>query len=122
MNRYPYRDQVLTINELAEMSGVLPHTLRDRLRRGFTVEQAVRPSPVHDSVEEFCGASCWEDWIGLSINDLYAIYWKWCIQHGYNASSKQGFSRQLKSIYPQLKTVPTAKGDKCERIIRIREV
>lgn len=120
MHRYAYRGQVMTINELAEMSGVLPHTLRDRLRRGFSVEQAVRPTPVHDSVEHFCDASYYNDWIGLSIDELYAIYWKWCIQHGYSASSKQGFSRQIKSIHPQLKTVPTAKGEGCKRIIRVR--
>lgn len=118
MHRYTYRDQLLTIKELSEMSGVQAHTLRDRLRRGFTVEQAIRPSPIHDSVEQFCEASYWRDWIGMSINDLYEIYWRWCIQHGYTASTKQGFSRQLNTIYPQLKTVPTQKGDTCQRIIR----
>lgn len=120
MNRYIYREQMLTINELSEMSGIQPHTLRDRLRRGFTVEQAVRPIPVHESVEHFCEASYFKDWIGMSINDLYEIYWKWCIQHGYTATTKQGFSRQLSTICPQLKTVPTQKGDSCKRIIRER--
>lgn len=121
MNRYAYKGQGLTITELAEMSGLKPHTLRDRLRRGFTIEQAVRPSPIHESVEHFCEASFWEDWVGMSINDLHEIYWAWCLQHGYTATTKQGFSRQLQTIYPQLKTVPTQKGDKCYRVIRVRD-
>ena len=121
MYRYPYRGQVMTIQELSDMSGVRPHTLRDRLRRGFTVEQAVRPVPVHESVEHFCEASYWKDWLGSSIDEVYGIYWKWCISNGYKATTKQGFGRQMKSIYPQLKTVPTAKGDGCKRIIRVRQ-
>ena len=120
MNRYAYRDQMLTINELSEMSGVKPHTLRDRLRRGFTVEQAVRPVPVQESVEQFFDASYWQDWLGMSIDNLYQIYWKWCMAHNYKPSTKQGFSRQLCTICPYLKTVPTAKGDQCARIIRMR--
>lgn len=120
MHRYAYRDQMLTIKELSEMSGIAPHTLRDRLRRGYTIEQAVRPNPIHESVEHFCEASYYKDWIGMSINGLYEIYWKWCIQHGYTATTKQGFSRQLSTIHPQLKTIPTAKSDGCHRIIRLR--
>lgn len=120
MNRYEYNGNFLTIAELSEISGIRCHTLRDRLRRGFTVEQAIRPVPMLDSVDKFCDHSWYRDWIGMSISDLYAIYWKWCIQNGYTATSKQGFSRQLKSRYPQLKTIPTQKGDTCERIIRLR--
>ena len=120
MNRYAYRNGMYTVKELSEMSGVERHTLRDRLRRGFTVEQAIRPTPVHESVEQFCEASYWKDWLGMAMGDLYEIYWKWCIQHGYSASTKQGFSRHLKTMYPQLKTVPTQKDNGCDRIIRLR--
>ena len=120
MKRYIYRDRMLTINELSELSGILPHTLRDRLRRGFTIEQAIKPSPIQDSVEQFCDASHYADWIGMSINELYEIYWKWCIQHEYSPIAKQGFSRHLMDKYPMLKTVPTKRGDNCYRIIRIR--
>lgn len=118
MHRYTYRDQLLTIKELSEMSGVQAHTLRDRLRRGFTVEQAVKPLPIHESVEQFCEHSWYPDWIGTSIDSLYGIYWKWCSANGYTATSKQGFSRQINTIYPQLKTVPTANANGSQRIIR----
>lgn len=120
MKRYIYRNQMLTIKELAEKCGVRPHTLRDRLRRGYSIEQAVRPIPVHESVDEFCQASYHKDWIGMSINALYEIYWKWCVSQQYTPTSKQGFSRQISTIYPQLKTIPTKRGDNCERIIRTR--
>lgn len=121
MKRYAYRDQMLTINELSDISGVRPHTLRDRLRRGYTVEQAVKPSPIHESVEQFCEASHWQDWLGMSIDALYTIYWRWCVSHNYTPTTKQGLSRQLSTIYPQIKTVPTQKGTVCYRIIRMKE-
>ena len=120
MNRYAYRDRMLTVNELSELCGVQPHTLRDRIRRGYSIEQAIRPTPIHDSVEHFCEASYYKDWVGMSINDLYEIYWRWCNQNGYNAITKQGFSRQVRTMYPQLKTIPTGKGLTCKRIIRLR--
>lgn len=118
--RYELNGDWYNIKELSEKSGVLPHTIRDRLRRGYTVEEAVRLSPVHDCVKEFCNASWYEDWIGMSINDLYENFWKWCISNGYKPIQKQGFSRQLFTIYPELKTVPTKKGDRNFRIIRKR--
>ena len=121
MHRYAYQGRMLTINELSEMSGIRHHTLRDRLRRGYTVEQAVRPSPLHESVTQFCDASHWKDWIGEPIHEVYEVYWKWCVNHQYQPVAKQGFSRQLKTIYPQLKTVPTKRFGGCDRVIRVRE-
>ena len=120
MHRYAYRDQMLTVKELSEMSGVAPHTLRDRLRRGYSVEQAVRPSPIHESVEQFCEVSFYPDWVGQSIDELYQIYWRWCMKAEYKPTTKQGFSRQVATIYPQLKTIPTSNRSGCKRIIRMR--
>ena len=118
--RYELNGHWYTINELAEKSGVIPHTLRDRLRRGYSVEEAVKVLPVHDSVREFTNNSWYEDWIGISTNALYTIFWNWCIEHGYNTVSKQCFSRQIFSMYPQLKTVPTKVGCNSYRMIRRR--
>lgn len=120
MAKYFYQGNWYTPNELSDISGVAAHTLRDRLRRGYSVEEAVKSIPTHDSVKEFGESSWYEDWIGMSINDLHEIYWKWCVSHGYTPISKQGFSRQLTSMYPMLKTVPTKRGDKCHRVIRMR--
>lgn len=118
--RYEYNGQWYTPNELSELSGVKSHTIRDRLRRGFTVEEAVKVVPVQDSVKAFCEASWCEDWIGMSTKYLHEIYWQWCISSGYQPMLIQAFSRQLFSMYPNLKTIPTKSGDKCERIIRMR--
>lgn len=120
MARYELRGKWYTPNELSEISGIAAHTLRDRLRRGFSVEEAVKPVATLESVREFSEASYYQDWIGMAINDLHKIYWKWCIEHGYTPIQKQGFSRQLLSMYPMLKTVPTKKGGRCFRIIRLR--
>ena len=120
MARYELKGKWYTPNELSELSGVAAHTIRDRLRRGFPVDEAIKPVPTQDSIREFSEASYYHDWIGMSINDLHTIYWKWCVSHGYTPLQKQGFSRQLLSMYPMLKTVPTKKGDRCFRVIRLR--
>jgi hypothetical protein len=119
--RYEYNGKWYTSIELAELAGLKPHTLRDRLRRGYSVEEAVKVAATQDSVKEFGDASYYLDWIGMPINDLYEIYWKWCIQNGYTALQKQGFSRQLMNMYPMLKTIPTKRVDRCYRIIRMRD-
>jgi hypothetical protein len=121
MARYEYQGHWYTPNQLSEMSGVKAHTIRDRLRRGFSVEEAIKMLPVQDSVKAFSDASFWEDWIGKSINELHEIYWKWCIQNGYTPLQKQGFSRQIFGIYPNLKIVPTQYGESHHRIIRKRD-
>jgi hypothetical protein len=121
MTRYEYNGSWYTPTELSELSGVAAHTIRDRLRRGFSVEEVIKVIPVQESVKAFCDASYYEDWIGMSINALYKIYFKWCISNGYEIRiSKQGFSRQIFSMYPNLKIVPTKRGNKCERVIRRR--
>lgn len=120
MNVYEYKGQSYTVNQLSEISGIAPHTLRDRFRRGYTVEQAIKPQPVNDSVREFCEASYYKDWIGMSTSYLYKIYWKWCVSEGYTPLQLKGFTRQIMSMYPNLKTVPTRKKTECCRIIRER--
>ena len=120
MARYEFNDAWYTPNELSEMSGIAAHTIRDRLRRGYSVGEAVKPTAVHESVKEFGEASYYMDWVGLSMNDLHQIYWKWSISNGYSPLHIQGFSRQIMSMYPMLKTVPTKRGDKFYRIIRLR--
>lgn len=121
MAKYEYKGGWYSPNELSAMSGIPAHTIRDRLRRGFSIEEAIKPVATKDSVKDFCAASCYEDWIGMSINDLHEIYWKWCIRTGYKPSSKQGFSRQIIGMYPMLKIIPTKSGDNYNRIIRLRK-
>jgi phage/plasmid-associated DNA primase len=118
--RYEYKGGWYTPKELSEMSGIKCHTIRDRLRRGFSVEEALKVQPVKDSVRDFSESSFYEDWIGMAIAEVYEIYWKWCLSNGYSPMHKQGFSRQLFSMYPNLKLVPTQYGDGYYRVIRRR--
>jgi hypothetical protein len=121
MNRYELNGKWYTPNELSEISGVKAHTIRDRLRRGYPVEEAVKVIPVQECVRAFNEASFWEDWIGISTDALHKIFWSWCISNGYTPIDKQGFSRQLFSMYPNLKIVPTKLGENtCRRMIRMR--
>lgn len=120
MKMYEYKDQMVTINELSEISGIAPATIRDRIRRGYTVEEAVQIVPTNVGVREFCESSWYEDWIGVSTKYLHTIYWKWCIEHGYEPLNQQAMTRQILKMYPQLKTVPTRLDTGCCRIIRER--
>lgn len=120
MAKYEYKDAWYTVDELSEMSGIASHTIRDRLRRGYSIEEAIKPVATHDSIKEFEECSCHEDWVGMSTSDLHKIYWQWCIKNGYPPITKQGFSRQILSMYPIFKVVPTKRGDKSFRIIRMR--
>lgn len=121
MNHYNYKGEPHTVKQLSELSGIPAATIRDRIRRGYSVEQAVRLSPANDSVQEFCEASLWEDWLNQSIGEVHTIYYKWCLSHDYSPLSVQGFSRHLMCINPWLKTVPTRRGNKCHRIIRVKD-
>ena len=120
MAKYEFRGSWYTTKELSEISGIAPATIRDRLRRGYSVEEAIKIAATKDSIVEFTQASWWEDWIGMPISDLHKIYWKWCVSNGYTPLHIQGFSRQLMSMYPNLKTVPITKDGKCYRVIRKR--
>ena len=120
MAKYCLNGKWYTTTELSELSGIAPHTLRDRLRRGYSIEQAIRPALTDISVEQFSEASWWEDWIGMPINDLHTIYWKWCISHGYTPLPKQSFSRHLMHLYPQLKSIPNRVNGVTQRVIRLR--
>ena len=116
--KYHYNGNLYSINELSEMSGIASATIRDRLRRGYSIEEAVKAVATNESVVQFAESSWWEDWIGMPISGLYKIYWRWCIQNGYTAIQIQGFSRQLMSMYPNLKTVPNKVDGRSIRVIK----
>jgi hypothetical protein len=114
------KGELYTIAELSEISGIDAATLRDRLRRGYTVEEAVQMIATTESVKEFCEASWYRDWLGISTSSLYDIYWRWCISNGYNPINQKVFTRQILAMYPHLKIVPTRLENGYCRIIRER--
>ena len=118
--KHLYEGKMYTIEELSFMSGIEKATIRDRIRRGYSVEEAIQMSPIHESVREFCYSSLYEDWIGMSTKYLHEIYFKWCISNGYAPTNQQAFTRQILKLYPSLKTVPTRYDTHCCRVIRER--
>lgn len=108
--KHYYNGKWYTINRLAELSGVSAPAIRDRLRRGYSIEQAVCPHPMKDSIKEFILASYYKDWIDEKLDDVYQVYWKWCLANGFTPDTKTTFSRQLFGLYgvyvPYLKVVP----------------
>lgn len=120
MKHYELNGSWYTISELSDMSGIKAHTLRDRLRRGYSIEEAIKALPTDEGVLAFNEASWWEDWIGKPVDYVYDLYWNWCVARNYTPLSKQGFSRHIFKLYPMLKTVPTKQGNKCHRIIRLK--
>lgn len=121
MIKLTYKDGVYTIHELSEISGIPTATLRDRLRRGYTIEEAMTPNPIVESVKRFSDESWYEDWIGISTSELYTIYWKWCIRNGYTPLQDKRFTRHIMKLYPTLKVVPMRdKNEKYHRVIRLR--
>lgn len=123
MNRYIYRGKYYTTKELSEMSGVPSATIRDRIRRGYSIEEAVKLAATHDSVREFCQASYYRDWIGMATTDIYTVYWRWCTTNGHSPIEHKGFTRQILAMYPMIKVVPTKHSllGYC-RIIRLKEI
>ena len=113
-------DKVYTVNELSEITGIAAPTIRKRLRDGYSVEESVRDIPTHTSVTEFDESSWWEDFVGKSTKEVYDIYWGWCIKNNHKPLSHSGFTRQLFSMYPNLKGVPSRTSNGCCRIIRER--
>jgi hypothetical protein len=107
--------------QLSEMSGIPQHTIRDRLRRGYEIEEAIKVLPIHKSVKDFSEASYYMDWVGETIDEVWSIYWKWSLDNGYSPLQKQGFSRQVMGMYPMLKTVPSQVGNGYKRIIRLKK-
>jgi len=120
MKWYSYNGKMMDINQLSELSGIAPHTIRDRLRRGYSIEEAVKQQPLLESVKEYCNSSWYEDWIGKSISEVYQDYWRWCDTNGFEPTNKQHFSRQIATIYPMLYTVANLRGNTYNRYIRLR--
>lgn len=108
MKYYEYRNQLLTMRELADLTGVNYTTLVERLKRGYTVEEAVADEQrVPESVHEFVDASYPPDWDGLVNEELYKTYTQWCDRNDYEAESNVHFTRCIKRLIPTLRVVPT---------------
>ena len=119
MNKYEYKGVEYTINELSELSGIKPATIRHRLRSGYDLTNALKEKPIHTSVELFSEASWWMDWEGKTIEELYRIYCKWCDKHCYRTVQKQTSGKELQMLFP-IYTVPGFYKGIYTRVIRFK--
>ena len=119
MNKYEYKGVLYTVNELSDISGIQPATIRQRLRSGYDLTNALKFRPVHTSVEIFTEASHWRDWEGQTINDIYQVYCDWCNKHLYRLVPKQTFGKEIKMLFP-IYTVPAFRNGEYCRVIRFR--
>lgn len=108
MRHFLYNDQVFTGKQLAEFTGVSYTTLMERIKRGYTVEEAVESAQkIPESIQAFTEASDYHDWAGLVNSELYKIYRDWCARNDQEPESSVHFTRCIKRIYPNIRIVPT---------------
>lgn len=124
MKYYQYKGETYNIRELSDLSGVNYTTICERLKRGYTVEEALSDGyKIPESVEEFFHASHPPDWDRMTTDHLFDIYATWCRRHDYEVESKVHFVRSIKRCVPLLKVIPsrvrTSDGVKYCRIIRV---
>lgn len=100
MKYYEYGDGMTTIQELSNKYGIKYTTLVERLKRGYTVEEAIAGERMPESVKQFVDNSYPPDWNGLLNEDLYKRYVEWCDKHDFERESQVHFSRCLKKLVP----------------------
>ena len=62
--------------------------------------------PTITTVDDFIEASDWEDWIDKPTQEVYEIYWRWCIKEETTPVDKITFMKQILSECPDLKSSP----------------
>ena len=72
---------------------------------GEKVKCKVHNKPTN-SVDEFIEASEWTDWINQYTEDVYTVYWQWCIRTNLKPESKVVFMKRVLAEYPELQSVP----------------
>lgn len=101
-----YKGQTYSVKELADLSGIKYTTLCERLKRGYTVDEAVSDNTrIPESVREFVDHSDEHDWDGLTNEKLHAIYWKWCKNNEYTPESIVHFIRCVRQLIPNMRVV-----------------
>lgn len=110
MKMYYYNGDWLNTRQLSEHCNVPYSTLARRLKRGMSVEDAVRTSPpIPESIIEFDKESDYHDWNKMENTEIYDNYVRWCEKNDYNKVAINYFFRCLKYIHNDIKIVPTKK-------------
>lgn len=123
---FEYNGQARTAKGLCDEFGVPYQTFKTRIKKGYTVEQALGlKSRVDDSMISFVSDSDVKSWDGLTMMQLFDKYSKWCIKKGYTAVSKSKFTHNIRSLVPTLETkvkrIKSYDGDHSVRVIYFTE-
>lgn len=126
MKNFLYKDELYSGKELAAKCGIKYTTFMERIKRGYTVEEAVQTDyKIPDSIKAFDDASNYFDWNGMTNAELYDIYRKWCMKedHKYPVESDVHFGRSIRLLHPNIRIVPTRlkrlDGIVYKRVIRV---
>lgn len=117
--RYHYDGQDLTITEIAALSGVAGWLIRDRLKRGLTIEQATSEQPTHKQITVGNETHTFEEWasrLGLTVAGLRErlAHYNWTMEEAFKAPRMdRGQSRHRIAFHNRLKIrtiISHAKG------------
>lgn len=115
-----YKGELLTIEQLHNISGLSKEVIRSRLRKGYSAEEAIADSVVKKSIKTFINENDWHDWVNKPTNYVYQQYCAWCKEKDYPSESKTHFMRQLLGIIPWLVSTPNKTRDgKSIRVLRL---
>ena len=62
--------------------------------------------PTVTNVDDFIEASDWTDWIDKPTQEIYEIYWRWCVKDELPPVDKISFMKQVLAEFPDLKSSP----------------
>lgn len=124
MRNYVYKGKYYNVRELSELSGVKYSTLCERLKNGYSVEEAIAlDTRIPDSILEFDSASDYKDWDGMINEELYGDYRQWCSNNDFFPESHIHFTKCIKRIHPNIRVVPSRlkkyDGVVYKRVIRV---
>lgn len=124
MKKLLYKGNLYTGKELADFTGVKYTTLMERLRRGYTVEEAVAdesriPASVQAFVDEYDVMSL----NGQTCKEVFNTYRCFCVIHHLIPETQVHFGKSIKRLLPNFRMVPTRVVRdgvvKYERITRV---
>lgn len=123
---YEYKGEARTAKGLCDDFGVPYQTFKTRIKKGYSVEQALGlKSRVDESISAFVSDSDIKSWDGLTMMQLFDKYSKWCIKKGYSSVTKSKFTHSIRELVPNLETkvkrIKSYDGDHSVRVVYFTE-
>ena len=93
-----FNGHAYNVRQLADQAGLPYNTIWNRLKNGYTPEEAMRQPLIANSVLEFIEADDPSSWDGETTFDVWERYERWCYKEdvGYLPLTFQTFVRQIR--------------------------